>query len=79
VSADKRYPWPLFIHEESRMREGALVRISRGAIDDGRRYPNQVTETLVRIVHGGPGQSRTADQRFRKPLLYPSELQGHSS
>src|SRR5207237_6999589 len=25
---------------------------------------------------GGPGQSRTADQRFRKPLLYPSELQG---
>ena len=31
---------------------------------------------------GGPGQSRTADQRFRKPLLYPSELQGpigHSS
>jgi integrase len=28
--------------------------------------------------YGGPGQSRTADQRFRKPLLYPSELQGHS-
>ncbi len=27
--------------------------------------------------YGGPGQSRTADQRFRKPLLYPSELQGH--
>src|ERR1700761_7161223 len=27
--------------------------------------------------NGGPGQSRTADQRFRKPLLYPSELQGH--
>ena len=26
---------------------------------------------------GGPGQSRTADLRFRKPLLYPSELQGH--
>ena len=26
---------------------------------------------------GGPGQSRTADQRFRKPLLYPSELRGH--
>ena len=25
---------------------------------------------------GGPGQSRTADQRFRKPLLYPSELRG---
>ena len=28
---------------------------------------------------GGPGQSRTADQRFRKPLLYPSELQGQSA
>jgi hypothetical protein len=26
---------------------------------------------------GSPGQSRTADLRFRKPLLYPSELQGH--
>ena len=25
---------------------------------------------------GGPGQSRTADLRFRKPLLYPSELRG---
>ena len=28
---------------------------------------------------GGPGQSRTADQRFRKPLLYPSELRGQRS
>src|SRR5664280_1443529 len=27
--------------------------------------------------NGSPGQSRTADLRFRKPLLYPSELQGH--
>ena len=32
----------------------------------------QVTEK-----HGGPGRSRTADQRFRKPLLYPTELRGH--
>ena len=24
---------------------------------------------------GGPGESRTPDKRFRKPLLYPSELQ----
>ena len=29
------------------------------------------------IDHGGPGRSRTADQRFRKPLLYPTELRGH--
>ena len=26
--------------------------------------------------YGSPGQIRTADLRFRKPLLYPSELQG---
>src|SRR5262249_21620603 len=26
--------------------------------------------------NGGPGQIRTADLRFRKPSLYPSELQG---
>src|ERR1700683_2279902 len=26
--------------------------------------------------YGGPGRSRTADQRFRKPLLYPTELRG---
>jgi hypothetical protein len=28
---------------------------------------------------GGPGQIRTADLRFRKPSLYPSELQGRTS
>jgi hypothetical protein len=27
---------------------------------------------------GGPGVSRTRDLRFRKPLLYPSELRGRS-
>src|SRR6478672_12619226 len=27
---------------------------------------------------GDPGRSRTCDLRFRKPSLYPSELQGHS-
>jgi hypothetical protein len=26
--------------------------------------------------YGGPGVSRTRDLRFRKPLLYPSELRG---
>jgi hypothetical protein len=25
--------------------------------------------------NGGPGETRTPDLRFRKPLLYPSELQ----
>ena len=33
-------------------------------------------EQLPRCVGGGPGQIRTADLRFRKPLLYPSELRG---
>ena len=27
--------------------------------------------------YGGPGVIRTRDLRFRKPLLYPSELRGH--
>ncbi len=26
-------------------------------------------------MNGGPGETRTPDTRFRKPLLYPSELQ----
>src|SRR5438093_42063 len=29
------------------------------------------------LAGGGPGVSRTRDTRFRKPLLYPSELRGH--
>src|SRR4029077_8189422 len=29
--------------------------------------------------NGGPGRSRTADLRFRKPSLYPSELRGQCS
>src|SRR5437660_3227278 len=33
--------------------------------------------SLLTGCDGGPGRSRTADQRFRKPLLYPTELRGH--
>src|SRR5229473_8337962 len=29
------------------------------------------------LERGGAGESRTPDTRFRKPLLYPSELQPH--
>jgi hypothetical protein len=29
--------------------------------------------------NGGPGESRTPDTRFRKPLLYPSELQARGA
>jgi hypothetical protein len=42
----------------------------RTAEDDGQ--PAEVIEKT-----GGPGRSRTADLRFRKPTLYPSELRGH--
>ncbi len=31
-----------------------------------------------RVKAGDPGLIRTADLRFRKPMLYPSELRGHS-
>ena len=29
-------------------------------------------------MYGAPGATRTPDTRFRKPLLYPPELQGHT-
>ncbi len=29
------------------------------------------------LKSGTPGATRTRDTRFRKPLLYPPELQGH--
>ncbi len=32
-------------------------------------YPKQIA--------GAPGRTRTRDTRFRKPLLYPPELQAH--
>jgi hypothetical protein len=32
---------------------------------------------LAGIRCGDPGLIRTADLRFRKPMLYPSELRGH--
>src|SRR5262249_45382597 len=34
--------------------------------------------SVIAVGCGGPGRSRTADQRFRKPLLYPSELRGRN-
>jgi hypothetical protein len=47
------------------------------------KQPEQNTENLEETemieIYGGPGQSRTADLRFRKPLLYPSELQGRAT
>jgi hypothetical protein len=48
-----------------------MIPIQRGEAAEG--------AYLFNNNNGSPGQSRTADLRFRKPLLYPSELQGHSS
>ncbi len=31
------------------------------------------------LKNGTPGEIRTRDTRFRKPLLYPTELQGHKA
>jgi integrase len=46
--------------------------------EQGSKTPDSEALQVMENVEddGGPGQSRTADQRFRKPLLYPSELQG---
>src|SRR5579885_2857464 len=55
--------------------------------DCGRAYwrngPGNVKAPLTwksqnEAFSGGPGRSRTADLRFRKPSLYPSELRGLS-
>src|ERR1035437_4205142 len=60
----------------SRRREKSKV-CNRSAIFAERSFelaPLKWMEALE--INGGPGQSRTADLRFRKPLLYPSELRG---
>jgi hypothetical protein len=50
-----------------------LSRLFQGAVSPGEenRKSLEVIEN-----YGGPGVSRTRDLRFRKPLLYPSELRG---
>ena len=39
------------------------------------------TEPMLLLASnsGTPGATRTHDTRFRKPLLYPPELQGHEA
>jgi hypothetical protein len=44
-------------------RPGVLRRVTR-------------VTSWVTAQDGGPGRSRTADQQFRKLLLYPTELRG---
>ena|SRR5215831_13310339 len=42
------------------------------------QQPLPLTSAFAWRWSGSPGATRTPDQRFRKPLLYPSELRGHS-
>jgi transcriptional regulator with XRE-family HTH domain len=37
------------------------------------------SKTYDYIIKNTPGATRTPDTRFRKPLLYPTELQGHAT
>ena len=32
----------------------------------------------LQVINGAPEEIRTPDPRFRKPLLYPTELQAHN-
>jgi hypothetical protein len=41
-------------------------------------FEDGVALSSPEVGSGGPGESRTPDKRFRKPLLYPSELQAHT-
>lgn len=52
-------------------RNSPTIRRQRtaGAADARFKLPDSI---------GAPGQTRTADARFRKPSLYPSELRGHA-
>jgi hypothetical protein len=45
-----------------------------GAGLPARKAADQQNEEVGRI--GGPERIRTSDKRFRKPLLYPTELRG---
>jgi hypothetical protein len=36
-------------------------------------------EAYLASKNGTPGATRTRDTRFRKPLLYPPELLGHTT
>src|SRR5579862_1021062 len=39
-------------------------------------HPNRIPRNM-NLLTGGAGESRTPDLRFRKPPLYPTELQPH--
>jgi hypothetical protein len=53
------------------------------SFDDGENYPSENVKAALEPVEtkksGGAGESRTPDLRFRKPPLYPTELQPRPS
>ena len=51
----------------TRLFTGERYKNRPGVSPNKRRLKNQVNS-------GGPGRTRTSDQRFRKPLLCPAEL-----
>jgi hypothetical protein len=74
--------------------EASPCRTSEGAVDAGEvdcgenhaDSPPAIFEIMRDCFYlfgggesGGAGEVRTPDKRFRKPLLYPSELQPRSS
>ena len=48
----------------------------RGEMGEGAKRLEAETLSNKRIA-GAPGRTRTRGPRFRKPLLYPPELQAH--
>jgi hypothetical protein len=53
-----------------------ILVLSGNGYMEGRGIPCGQRACFPLRWDGGPGRSRTADQRFRKPLLYPTELRG---
>ena len=59
-----------FLLQESQRYQGVHVEKIRHGNSD------KISRTCL-LLYGGAGEVRTPDLRFRKPTLYPSELQPH--
>ena len=76
ICTTMRYSHP---SPESKRRAVELLSIpdtSGRSVADGEKVADG-GEAQVLDKYGTPGRNRTDDTRFRKPLLYPSELRGH--
>src|SRR5271156_427732 len=78
------HPYPRILGPPLGVRQGTTQDISghQRTFLAGKYLPSHLPTNGWRaasrklLINGGPGRSRTADQRFRKPLLYPTELRG---